>query len=223
MKHKKLSQSGNALWFILIAIALLGGLTVMLSRSSGTSEDTGEYEKNQISATEILRTGEALKLAVENLKSRGCSENELSFWHDSDGNGTENGSDDYYNGDAPTDHSCHIFQPEGAGLEYDTGWIITGASRVLGLGSDSRTELLAVFETSQDLCTQINDLVSVSNPSGTPPSEDFDMSAFTGGFGTTVTAGYTIGNTSAQLEEKFQSCSKDASDNYFYAHVLAER
>ena len=30
MKQPPLSQSGNALWFILIAITLLGGLTVML-------------------------------------------------------------------------------------------------------------------------------------------------------------------------------------------------
>ncbi len=223
MIQKQKLQSGNALWFVLIAIALMGGLTVMLSRSSGTSEETGEYEQNQISAAEVMRIGEGLKIAVENLRARGCSENTISFWHDSDGNGTEDGSDDYYNADAPTDHSCHVFEPEGAGLTYESSWIFTGESLVLGLGSDTRTELVAIFETDIDVCMQLNDLVSVSNDASDAPAEDFDMTVFTGSFGTTYTNAYTIGNTSSQFEEKFQTCSKSGGGNYYYAHVLSER
>ena len=218
-----MKESGNALWFILIAIALIGGLTVMLSRSTGTSEDTGDFERTQISATEIMREAKAFEIAVDNLRARGCGENDISFWHDSDGNSVENASDDYYNAGSPTDRKCHVFQPEGAGLRYQDGWIFTGATRVIGLESDTRTELIAAFQTDRQTCMQLNDLVGVTNAAGDAPDEDFNMGFFTGSFGTNFTDPFTIGNTSASLEGTFQSCSKDSSDTYFYAHVLLER
>ena len=75
-------QNGNALWFILLAIALLGLLTAVMTRSSGTDNDTGSYEKNQIAANEILQYAKSIENAVQNLLARGCSENDISFWHD---------------------------------------------------------------------------------------------------------------------------------------------
>ena len=223
MKTNSLQESGNAMWFILIAIALMGGLTVMLSRSTGTSEETGDYERTQLSATKIVREAKSYELAIDQLKARGCGENEISFWHDSDGNDTEDGSDDYYNARSPVDRSCHLFSPEGAGLNYGAGWIFTGESRVLGLGSDARTELLAVFETNIQNCMQMNNLAGVPNDASDAPSENFGQTEFTGTFGTTFTDPFTIGNTSVQFEEAFQSCSKDSADAYHYAHVLIQR
>lgn len=111
-------QNGNALWFILIAVALLGLLTVTMTRGGGSSDDTGDYERQQIQANDILTYASSIESAVQSLIARGCSENDISFWHDSDGNGTENASDDYFNANSPTDHSCHVFQPEGAGLSW---------------------------------------------------------------------------------------------------------
>ncbi len=216
-------ESGNAMWFILIAIALMGGLTIMLSRTSGTSEETGDFERTQISAAEVMREGKALEIAVDNLRARGCSENEISFWHDSDGNNTEDASDDYYNANSPTNRTCHIFQPEGVGLTYETGWTFSGTSRVLSLGSDARTELVASFETNISVCMQVNTLSSIANAASDAPSEDFDRTEFTGTFGTTVTNGFTIGNTSTQLDGTFQNCSKNTGGDYIYAHVLLER
>jgi len=114
------TQKGNALWFILIAIGLLGLLTVMLSRGGSSTNETGDYEQNVIAANEILSYAKNMENAVQGLLARGCSENELSFWHDSDDNGTEDASDDYYNPNSPTDHSCHIFDVAGAGLSWNT-------------------------------------------------------------------------------------------------------
>jgi len=111
-------QCGNALWFILVAIGLLGLLTVMLSRSGSSTNETGSYEQNVITANEILSYAKNVENGVQNLLARGCGENELSFWHDSDGNGTEDASDNYYNTNSPTDRSCHIFDVAGAGLNY---------------------------------------------------------------------------------------------------------
>ena len=103
----------------------------MLNRSSSSTNETGGYERNSIQASEILAYANTIENGVQSLLARGCGENELSFWYDSDNNGTENGSDRYYNSDAPTDQSCHIFEPEGAGVRRitqdpsDMGWLTT--------------------------------------------------------------------------------------------------
>ncbi|MCB1530021.1 MAG: hypothetical protein H6853_09105 [Rhodospirillales bacterium] len=223
MKQRQ-TDSGNALWVILIAIVLLAALTMMLSRSSDTSSDTGDYEQRSIQGSKVLRYAAGIELAVNNLKTRGCSENSLSFWHDSDGNGTEDAGDTYYNASAPTDHSCHIFEPEGAGQVYEAGWNFLGETRVLGLGSDSRIELLAEYSgLSQIQCTQINNMIGIANSGTDAPSEDYNQTEFTGTYGTATTNGDTIGNTSAWLAGQTQSCTKDGAGDYFFNHVLIAR
>lgn len=188
-------QSGNALWFILLAIALMGILTAVMTRSSGTDSDTGDYEQNQIAASEILRYAKSIENAVQTLIARGCSENTISFWHDSDGNGTENGSDDYYNADSPTDHSCHIFEPEGGGLTWNTvkpkyldashssevnygDWFITGSVHLNGFGNEAPatpacgtncTELMMSLNYIRlDLCNGVNKISNHGASDGSP-------------------------------------------------------
>lgn len=132
------TQRGNALWMILLAIALLGGLTAMFARSSSTSDDTGDYERNSIAASEILRYAKSLEIGVQNLITRGCSENDISFWNDSNGDGVENSSDDYYNSRSPSDKSCHVFMAQGAGLAQQnarTQWFVPSYSSSTNYGN----------------------------------------------------------------------------------------
>lgn len=105
------NECGNALWFILVAIGLLGLLTVMMSRSSSTSNETGDYEQNVIVANEILSYAKNLENGVQSLLARGCSENEISFE-----NAVVAG---YSNPNSPTDKSCHVFDVNGAGMTWD--------------------------------------------------------------------------------------------------------
>lgn len=116
MRH----QSGNILFLILIAIALLGGLTVLLSRTGSQSDDTGDGEKASIIASEIIGYGANLGSAIQNLIAKGCSENTISFWNDSNGDGVESAADEYYNSASPTDRSCHVFHASGAGIKEET-------------------------------------------------------------------------------------------------------
>lgn len=110
---KKQAESGNILFLILIAIALLGALTVLMSRTGSQSDDTGSTEQSSIQASQILKHAASLQNATQMLIGRGCSENVLSFEAvDSDQ------AAGYHNADAPTDKSCHIFEPEGAALKY---------------------------------------------------------------------------------------------------------
>ncbi len=177
---QQISRAGNVLFFILIGIFLLGGLTVLMSRTNSQSEDTGSSEQASIAASEILKNAASLESAISNLRSRGCGENQISFWNDSDGNGVEDASDDYYNPSAPSDRSCHVFFTQGAGLnipKLKTSWLdstysasylygqnyYTGSARVLELADTSRSELIYYIQyIKKDICTALNRSLGVS-------------------------------------------------------------
>ena len=201
-------ERDNALWFILIAIALLGLLTVMLSHSGSSTNETGGYEQNVIAANEILSYAKNMENAVQGLLARGCSENELSFWHDSDGNGVEDASDDYFNTvSTRTDRSCHIFDVAGAGLSWNTPnerWLDGGDDTRFNYEdfSISGNNVIANIETSgddlaiilnwlnQDICTSINNVI-FSDATITEDGDDFSHSNRFDG---------TFGNASATLD-----------------------
>jgi type II secretory pathway pseudopilin PulG len=111
-------QSGNMLFILLVCIALLGGLAALLTRSGSSSDDTGDAEQTSIRASDILKYSAALQTAVATLQTKGCSENEISFWVDHNNDGIENASDKNYNPTSPTNRRCHVFHAAGAGLRY---------------------------------------------------------------------------------------------------------
>lgn len=243
-------ESGNALWMILIAIVLLAALTMMLSRSSDTSSDTGDYEQRTIHATKILRYAASIELAVKNLKQRDCSENDISFWHDSDGNGTEDGSDDYYNANSPTDHSCHVFEPEGAGQTYkipDAKWLDSSKSALVGygefnfglnflpsVGQAGEEELTFVLPAlKRDICLQLNSIRKVDNPADEPPEDNtgiFTGLLFTGAFSLVLAGGNSIGDSGSSTAIAatksaciYESVGCVAGGCYDFYHVLLTR
>ena len=244
-RNDRFGECGNALWFILIAIALLGLLTVTMTRSSSTSNETGSFEQNQIAASEILTYAKSIENAVQSLLARGCSENEISFWHDSDENGTEDGSDQYYNSGSPTDHFCYIFDIAGAGITYiapNENWLNTSQSAsfyyginifwpntpVDGFGTTANELILVINHVNLSTCLQINNILSITNPSNDAPSDTTTVGVggvFTGTFSATVAD--PIGNDAGgHLTGKPTFCVKrtDASPNqYQFVHVLHAR
>lgn len=207
-KKHKMEQSGNALWFILIAIGLLGLLTVSLTRSGSNTNETGSFEQNQIAVSQILTYAKSIENAVQSLLSRGCSENEISF--------DNNIVTGYENLNAPDDNSCHVFEPEGAGMsiEYESA-LYTSALSITDVYS-SRSELLFILENmGNNQCQQINRITGapVIDEAYTTPTQ------FTGGF----TASGFIGDAD-ETEESQSGCFESTSDsqNHFY-HVLHAR
>lgn len=197
------NESGNILIIILIAIFLLGTLTAMLTRSGSSTNETGSYEQESIKVSNILKYATAIEQGVTLLRQRGCSENQLSFQYDADGDNDYNDNDetpDYYNANAPTDLSCHIFRPEGAGVTYqqlNETWLDSDQSAqdhygeiyvptntcIDKVGSDktsncnvdadpSNDELVLFFPwITESLCIEINNRMGVTNPSSVPPTD----------------------------------------------------
>ena len=211
------TQNGNALWFILIAIGLMGLLTVMLSRTSNTTNETGSYEQNQISASNVLSYAKSIENAVQSLILRGCSENEISF--------ENNSVAGYANANAPTDQSCHVFDAGGAGLVWEdfdpaNPNMITGSIAVTNLGSSNPELILSQGRLSEEQCKQANRSLGRSATAPTDTAIGTPVQ-YTGSF----TGVVEFGDDDASLVEQRSFCISygDAVDRYYLYHVLVVR
>lgn len=238
------NESGNMLWLILIAIILLGSLSVMISRSSNTSNETGDYERQTIHATKIMRYAKSIQTGVQNLLARGCSENEISF-----DNAVVAG---YSNPNSPPDESCNLFSVAGAGLTYKAPdpdwfdgvnaaetpygeWYFPGKTCVQLVGDQAANcaltgnfdALIILSYITKELCISLNRLLDISNPGGDPPQESQHMyveSKFTGSWA------HGAGSRGINgLPGTYSACLEGASgfepdeDTYHFYHVLYAR
>lgn len=197
MKNHIKNQRGSVLWFILVGVALLGALTVILSRSGSSVDQSGDIEKLNVQASQIMRYARSLEAAAQQMTLQGISENEISFEND-------DSTTDYTNAncDDSSDRNypyCLIFDSQGAGLNYMTpsaswldstqssenyygDWFITGFSCIpnVGEGSDSncssvasQKELIAILPfIKESLCERINILADAPMAGGNPPQDN---------------------------------------------------
>ncbi len=182
------SQSGSALFIVLIAVALFGALSFAVSTMM--RDESGLKlvdEKAGLYANEILDYGRAVREAVQNIRiSNGCSDTDISFQNSS--------VTGYTNG---TNTACQIFHANGGGLNYigpttdsldpsqsaKTGysqWYFLGESCVNDVGTGTQgcwnangasdSDLVAALPwIKKDVCIEINDRLGITNPSGEPP------------------------------------------------------
>lgn len=109
-QNERPEEAGSVIIWILIMVALFAALNYTVSKNSrsGTSVMTGKQA--ELAASEILDYASAIKRAVQELQINGCADTEISF--------ENNVVAGYTNANAPSDNSCHIFHPNGGGLQY---------------------------------------------------------------------------------------------------------
>ena len=231
------SQSGNVLWFILVAIALIGILTGILTRSGSSVDQGGDVEQSRIKASSIMRYAKGLEEAITQMKLRGISENEISFENDKT-------SVDYTNDRCNRD-DCLLFDVNGGGQVYlpppagtsrASEWLFTGYNNVgnedgpVGTTEDIRgNDLLIMLPgISQSLCTQINRDLGVANPGGKPPRDEngIGLEPFTGTFFDAGGAPVTIDADPPpfELNRKQTACFyDDNSGQLIFYHAILVR
>lgn len=192
-----IGQSGNALWFILVAIALLAALTFALTQNSSKQADNLSSEQARIVAQQTMRDFNEYTQGVNKLMQfNNCSESQISF---------ENTYIDppstYNNTKSPLDHRCKIFMPEGAGLvrrsaptglhdrskvAADTRWLIAGNLSVNGIGPENEEETPCTTNCAElimgneyidpEVCRQYNQLLKINDgkPVAAGSSVDWD-------------------------------------------------
>lgn len=183
-------ERGSVIFYILIAVALLGALVFAVSQSNRGSTQQLSSEKARLYATEIIEYTNIIASAVGHLRLRGCADTQISFENDI--------VTGYTNAGAPADYSCHVFHESGGGVEWmnpDSDWLDTSESAsleygvlyfnatscIINVGTDSSVmcndsgddEELILFIPwiQQEICIQINNLLSIDNPSGSPPKD----------------------------------------------------
>jgi hypothetical protein len=240
----KNATSGNALWFVLLGLFLLGALTVFLSRSGGSVDQSGDVEQLRIMSSEIFRSATGIEEAIRQMQSRGVSENDISF--DGGPSGYPDcGADD-----------CKIFKSAGGGQTYKppreiwldsaaaaeslySTWFIPSHVCVESVpsgsgcntdGSGSSEDLVLILPWIRaDLCKQINRDLNVDNPGGNPPMETGDAwSAGNVKFAGTFSDGSAIDDAGGALSGKRSGCFAGKSGStpnggYHYYQVLIAR
>ena len=230
------SESGNVLFYILIAVALIAALSYAVSETSRGNTQQVSSEKAKLYASEILTYADIVSKAVAQLRLRGCDISELNFE-----NTTVSG---YVNSNAPSDDSCDIFNLGGGGVSWnipdpaflasttapDDAWGIYGGNEVESIGTtvtgDNGIDIILVLENvDTTVCTQLNSLLDVTNPSNNPPTDSgLDNDKFQGLF----SYAETLGNEDSALDGQKAACYTDggatlsSGQNVFYK-VLAVR
>ncbi len=98
------SQSGNAVLYILIAVALFGALSYSFMRGSQSGQGNISRHQAHLAAIEMVEQANKIERAVQKLLRNGCSEGEMNFKHASfpnsfmldDANARPDGSCDIY-------------------------------------------------------------------------------------------------------------------------------
>lgn len=216
IKHQ---EQGSAIWFILLAVALLAALTMTMTRSSDTVEQSGDAERARILASDLMRYTGGIKAAIDRMLTSGISEGDLCFHAAGWGNND-------YNGASCTNPANQIFGAGGSALTFRTfdfasDWRIFGSHAVLNLET-AAPELIIEARVSGAICREINHMLNIANPAGDAPVDTAqNITPFTGAY-TLAGGDYTIGNDAPELAGKEAGCRKEGSSYYFY-QVLIKR
>lgn len=237
--HPQASIRGNALWFILIAIFLLAALTMLITRTSSQTEETGDVERLNVAASQAIRYAAGMQATVTRMLSSGVGENQISFANTTYKlcNGTTNIQGPGHNPNC-TKPDCEIFNVAGGGLTPQmapealrstatcTWWQMGAAAlntrQVLDVGTAANDLTLEIYGITREACIAINRILGITNPGGAPPVEnDSSIFEFTGSYSA---ATGIIGDEVASLRGKKSFCLERAADNdYHFYTVLIPR
>jgi hypothetical protein len=161
-------QRGNALIYVIIALALLGGLTMLLTKQGNESDDLS-YEKTELVVVKTVAFAAAGKNTVDQMLMSGTNINNLSYLRP-----TMVGFDT-----AP--HHNKIFHPEGGGLtlsandpnlfnvssgpvmgEPPPGWFMGRFNNVEWTPTASLDIVLTAYDIQRGPCQAINKKITGS-------------------------------------------------------------
>lgn len=158
-KHKPANASGNALIYVLLALALLAGLTMVLSRGASTGGDNLDVERAELATTRMTAYAGAAKGVIDQMMMSGSNMNNLDFVRPNQ---------------ASFDTGVHIHKihhPAGGGLTRgeaspdmfitatDTplpGWYFTDEMNVDWTPTGANDVVLVAYRIHESICANIN-------------------------------------------------------------------
>ena len=240
-------QQGNALFLILISVALFAALSYAVTQS-GRSGGSADKEKTIIHASEIVEYAASLQYSVMRMSLLGTVDTNFSF---------ANSFDSGYEHTPPQPSENQVFSTNGGSVPYmvpKTEWLETSNSAettyqkwyfppnvcIMDIpeidsapfcyqDTTGSSEDIVVFLTylKKDICIEINNKLGVVNPGGNPPidvgsSLGWAYEKFTGVFSDAVSI-----DRSGQLDGEYTACFESGNvpvaGTYHFYNVLKAR
>lgn len=165
-------ERGNAFIIILVAVVLFIALAFTVSRGmQGQSTSNLSAQELDLAVSDILAFAQRVERAVDRVRARGCSENEISF---------ENDFVTGYNHTSPPPAKCRIFSKDGGGITWQNPpegvssgsvWLFSGHNKVTGVGEPTSNEILVMLPNiKKEVCDKINEKLGVK-ASALPPKD----------------------------------------------------
>lgn len=231
--NKRNAARGNALFLILIAVALFAALSYAVTQS-GRGGGSIDRENTTIAASNIINYANTVRAAVQRMQ-------------------LINGVADTAYRSATTcsasDCSGYIFFPAGGGVSYQApsadgldsayasegfygGWALT-SNLVTGIGTDAAVDtssdlLLMLPWIKKSLCVEINNKLGVTNVAGMPPTDSpgLNLNNISGGYATTTindVSGYLTGQSAGCFRATKVGATSYTTDTFHFYMVLLPR
>ena len=241
-------QCGNALFLILIAVALFAALSYAVT-NSGRGGGSSERERLEIAFAQLHQQAQGYRMAMNRLELfSNVHETEYSFVNDVWPSWL-NSAGQYENTNCTT-NDCLVFHDQGGGATYmnpppifkelcdqncevgggNNFWRFSGNIFVPGIGQEDQTEMIAMHRVDQETCKAMNDRLGIENPGGDAPlipSAAAITSGFQGNYGNPANKN-AFTTMPAELAGKMSGCFNQGhgyynSDYAFIYFVIMER
>ena len=226
-KKDRSDEKGNVLFIVLLAIVLIGALTVAVQNSG--HEGSIDKEKLVIRISEVRRYASELERGVRFILPNGHSEVDLRFAH-------PDADPDYGDLSADSDKSDQMFDRLGGGAQYRTpppgisdgsSWEFYGHTALPEVGTDE-AELVAVLpNVTQAFCEAYNSTLGYD--SATQPTDS--STCINGGSSARFDAGTqfssspnTVNAGTFTYKPSLSGCAQCTTDSSYHVfHVLMAR
>jgi len=167
--QESVGEAGNALIYVLIAIALFAALSFTLSRNTDTGEAGAlSDQRAELYATQIISYAAQAKSAVDQMMFSGARINQLDFTDPSDAG---------FNSGTQKARTNRVFHPEGGGLvkgrlpsdaidqsttDPVAGWYLGRFNNVEWTAGAGDDVILIAYQIHQSVCEKINEKINGS-------------------------------------------------------------
>jgi type II secretory pathway pseudopilin PulG len=228
------SENGNALFIVLIGVALFVALTQAVMNTGRMNETSLSQEKAGIVASQVMRYGENIRKAIERVQLlNGCEWHEISTHHPD--------SDSYFqnnNSTSPVDESCHIYSKNGGQAYFikrnpatdpsDTSrnieYTFSSRGQYNGVGIDNLTDLSIILNNiPKEICLAFNRLALKID---TIPTDNF-YASWTSRWNGTVyldnsnDSAAKLGDSgSPELHGKYEGCMQHTVNSKYKIYMI---
>lgn len=223
----KSSESGNILIIVLLAVFLIGALTVAIQGTLNTTA-TIDSETLLLRATDVKNYGSELQRGAHYVLSNGVSENDIRFSH-------PNAHADYGDLSTDTNPEDQIFHKNGGGVTYQLApsgindgsqWEFYGSTHLPEVGSDAADLIAVLPNVTAAFCAKINQIIGFD---AAQQPEDTGACLYDGAtsrFDQTThfdNSPNTVNENSFSIKPAHQGCVQCSGGSYHYYMVLLAR